>query len=604
MLVRLLLALVLVFTPGFTLRAVNGTGAAEVGSAALLQPGGRIISPEELTGNIGAMVTLPVPGFMLATGTLSYRDVNGPLLFSDNPESITGEGIAYRDEVSGYARVYVYHANAELQPKYFLTWLINRGDEPVTVRVLREAFGGPGVDYGFIGQSVLQDYFGPQTERTIVIPAGERELLDPKAARRAARQYGLVHGIYDIAVDGTVEVAVVAASVQRDPDTLPDFAPKEPVGFGRGIFAVTERYVNATVGDVPSGILVSAGNETDPWILGRDAVFGQETYLAGNYGVVYHIDLTVDVTSPKKVRFFMAPGFSGGCPMAPSIRITGGEHGSFGAEEGGLVVRVPHDGDLYMTRADQAAFLGEILVEPGDPRTLRLDFIPPGGSCLPAALLAWPVPADGSGIQPGIRGLAEALQPWEPVSDFFDPFDAKTGYWSWSQTPPQFKDGHAVWEWTAYGNAFAGPLDGRDYAIEVRAEFVEPGTFHLFLRSDRLWRGYDAYVDPRSGLAHIRRLNGTWDDTDVLGTAPLFGRVQVGEPFVLRAEVRGNRLALYLDGELVLEAEDPDHTYPAGRAGFRVGYTLMRLDYGKLEPLAATLPGGGGGNAAEGSAFE
>ena len=115
-LVRLLLALVLVFTPGFTLRAVNGTGAAEVGSAALLQPGGRIISPEELTGNIGAMVTLPVPGFMLATGTLSYRDVNGPLLFSDNPESITGEGIAYRDEVSGYARVYVYHANAELNP--------------------------------------------------------------------------------------------------------------------------------------------------------------------------------------------------------------------------------------------------------------------------------------------------------------------------------------------------------------------------------------------------------------------------------------------------------------------------------------------------------
>src|SRR5690606_40896173 len=45
-------------------------------------------------------------------------------------------------------------------------------------------------------------------------------------------------------------------------------------------FAVTERYVNATVGDVPSGILVSAGNETDPWILGRDAVFGRETYLA------------------------------------------------------------------------------------------------------------------------------------------------------------------------------------------------------------------------------------------------------------------------------------------------------------------------------------
>ena len=91
MLVRLLLALVLVFTPGFTLRAVNGTGAAEVGSAAVRQPGGRIISPEERTGNIGAMVTLPVPGFLLATGTPSYRYANCPLLLRVNPESSTGE---------------------------------------------------------------------------------------------------------------------------------------------------------------------------------------------------------------------------------------------------------------------------------------------------------------------------------------------------------------------------------------------------------------------------------------------------------------------------------------------------------------------------------
>ena len=64
-----------------------------------------------------------------------------------------------------------------------------------------------------------------------------------------------MHGIYDIAVDGTVEVAVVAASVQRDP-ALPDFA-KEPVGFDGD--SRLQNAVNATVGDVLSGILVSAG---------------------------------------------------------------------------------------------------------------------------------------------------------------------------------------------------------------------------------------------------------------------------------------------------------------------------------------------------------
>ena len=140
-----------------TLQAATGTVLADA-PVTDLQPAGRIISPDELTGNIGAMVTLPVPGLMFANSTFTYGDVNGQLLFSDNPESITGEGIAYRDRVSGYARVYVYHANAEVQPKYFLTWLINRSDEPVTVRVFREAIGGPGVDYGFIGHPFRKDF--------------------------------------------------------------------------------------------------------------------------------------------------------------------------------------------------------------------------------------------------------------------------------------------------------------------------------------------------------------------------------------------------------------------------------------------------------------
>ena len=125
---------------------------------------------------------------------------------------------------------------------------------------------------------------------------------------------------------------------------------------------------------------------------------------------------------------------------------------------------------------------------------------------------------------------------------------------------------------------------------------LSTGHVHLFLRSDRLCEGttptWIPLDPPTSG-------GSTAPDTDVLGTAPLFGRVQ-GEP--VRAPVRGNRLALFRRSSCWRRRIRT--TYPAGRAGFRVGYTLMRLDYGKLEPLAATLPGGGGGNAAEGSAFE
>lgn len=59
---------------------------------------------------------------------------------------------------------------------------------------------------------------------------------------------------------------------------------------------------------------------------------------------------------------------------------------------------------------NMAAFLGEIVIEPDRPRLLRLDFMPPGGSCLPAALIVWPAEMDGYLPLP-IKGLDRLLQP-------------------------------------------------------------------------------------------------------------------------------------------------------------------------------------------------
>ena len=121
------------------------------------------------------------------------------------------------------------------------------------------------------------------------------------------------------------------------------------------------------------------------WILGRDAVFGQETYCRQLRRRLPH-RLTVDVTSPK-VRLSARASAAGVRWRRPSASRAASI--SFGAE-GGLVVG-PHDGDLYMTRADQAAFLGEILVE-REIRTLRLDSSCPEVCACRAALqlgLCW-----------------------------------------------------------------------------------------------------------------------------------------------------------------------------------------------------------------------
>ena len=77
---------VLAFTPGFaSFFAANGTAAAaQIGTPVpALGPTGRIVSPEELAGNSGSMVTLPAAALMLATGSFDYHDVKGQLFFSD-----------------------------------------------------------------------------------------------------------------------------------------------------------------------------------------------------------------------------------------------------------------------------------------------------------------------------------------------------------------------------------------------------------------------------------------------------------------------------------------------------------------------------------------
>ena len=59
------------------------------------------IQNSELVGNVGAMLTLPVNGLLLANATFDIEDVPGQLLLSDNPEYVTGEGVAYRETHRG-----------------------------------------------------------------------------------------------------------------------------------------------------------------------------------------------------------------------------------------------------------------------------------------------------------------------------------------------------------------------------------------------------------------------------------------------------------------------------------------------------------------------
>ncbi|HHT28474.1 MAG TPA: hypothetical protein GXZ82_14715 [Firmicutes bacterium] len=543
------------------------------------------IAPSELKGHVGAMVTLPAAGSAFVNKEFSYTDIPGQLVFSDHPEYLDAAGIASRSTVNGAFRIYTYHVNRTDRPIYILTWLVNRTEQPVTVRVIREGLSGPEVNYGYNGQTVLQEYFGTQQERVFTIPPGEFRIADPQLTYKPAKTQQLVHGIYDVVTDGPVDVLVGGAyQTETDPDTLPLLEVSKG-GAGRGLFTVTERHAEFTVNDRLAVVRLASGRTEDPWVTGVDQIDNTSVELKGNYGVVYHIDVTVQVSEPRRVRFYMAPGFtSTTCPMAPAIRISDEEHVYYGGDEKGLVVRVPTNGALTLKNGTQAAFLGEIIVYPEQPRVLRLDFMPPGGSCLPAALLAWPVAMDVSAAQDGlIKGLQEALQPWNPPAEFTDDFKQKSALWSWALNEPAFSAGYAEWPDQVYAYGISGPPDGRNNALTVRARLDASGSFRLLTRLIHHWEGYSALISPP--YVYLQRLEGNSDNLTVLATGSLQGKVRVGEWFTAQLVAEGNRFSVYIDDALVLEAIDPEDRYQQGRVGFRVNYTPTSISYAALEQL-------------------
>lgn len=543
------------------------------------------INPGELKGNIGAMVTLPTAATGFVNTVFSYTDIPGQLVFSDHPEYLDGEGIASRTTASGAFRIYIYHVNRTDRPIYVLTWLVNRTEQPVTVRVIREGLSGPEVNYGYNGQTVLQEYFGTQQERVFTIPPGDFYILDPQLTYKPAKAQQLVHGIWDVVTDGPVDVLVGGTyQIDTNPNTLALLAVSKG-GAGRGLFAVTERYVEFTANDRMAAVRLASGRADDPWVTGIDQIDNEPVELKGNYGIVYHINATVQVSEPRRVRFYMAPGFtSTTCPMAPSVRISGAEHVNHGGNEAGLVVRVPTNGAMTIKNAAQAAFLGEIVVHPEQPRVLQLDFMPPGGSCLPAVLLVWPVAMDVPSAQDGmIKGLQDALLPWDPPAEFTDDFQQKSRLWSWALNEPQFDAGYAVWPDPVYAYGISGPPDGRNTAFTVRARLDASGSFRLLTRLIHHWEGYSALISPP--YVYLQRLEGNSDNLTILATGSLQDKVRVGEWFTARLVAEGNRFSVYIDDTLVLEAVDPENRYPQGRVGFRVNYTPTSINYAALEQL-------------------
>jgi len=178
---------------------------------------------------------------------------------------------------------------------------------------------------------------------------------------------------------------------------------------------------------------------------------------------------------------------------------------------------------------------------------------------------------------------------------FQDDFSAGLDHWYLDSgtggTPDNFfvdPDAKAmVFDPVGFGNAFAGDENWTDYAVEadvIIREYPQYGNFRFFLRMNELWYGYG--VSFLADGAMIFRFDGNWDVREILGEV---WDAKAGIPLDtlthVRVEVRGNQLAIFVNGEQVAQVEDPEAVYPAGRIGFRFDFVRGEVRNVKVTAL-------------------
>lgn len=285
-----------------------------------------------------------------------------PLLFSDSPENPEQSGLLYRDALTGRARVVAYHANGLTRPARLLVLARNLGGAPAQLLTLRRGSAvTPGAD-PLIGQQTLLRYFasGPLRPRRLA-PSGRAVIFDSGLIEPGA----VVSLMLDLDTSAQTELSVVLLAQGERPDAaLPTLAP-DP-NHQRGTFARAERRLRLALTARPARLVF--GGPDDPLLRGTDALTGRPQVLAGNYGLLYDLEIlgaqgSLLAASPRGGAYRGTVQLQDGA--GPTLALLG---------QGAALQDPAAPAALWRVRSDR----------------LRLRFVPGNGSNLPLALVFYP----------------------------------------------------------------------------------------------------------------------------------------------------------------------------------------------------------------------
>ncbi|ANE49984.1 copper amine oxidase [Flavisolibacter tropicus] len=352
----------------------------------------------------GSIVELP--GFLTEKiSSIPYQKMvlPGPqYIISDDPEYIrVPEIIALKEAVQpGAVRLYVYNVNGIQEPQKIdrkITAVIkNTGKSNMTIRMLRYSSQKPTTNYFLAGKNGLADYFASQPEmKGRTVKPGQIIAIDEKLEKQIVKYDELVHGFYEFVIDQPAEISIL----QTDPSTpgpkaaarIKDVASSRHTNAGRGLFGVSN-YLVVTKDTFDTkneaAAFVMADGKEDPWIMGKDASTGDMAKLAGNYGVMYNVEMKWKSTNGKGlalVTWNARAGDNKWCGgMANTMVVSDGKF-----KEG--IIQLP--ADQLRTKGAPEAILVQIFppAKNGEVQTINYTYSPPGASCLPTPLIVIPI---------------------------------------------------------------------------------------------------------------------------------------------------------------------------------------------------------------------
>jgi hypothetical protein len=310
--------------------------------------------------------------YLPAQGDVSVKVVNQgverkdarELLVSNNPEKLGALGLWYHAPIERDkpARFLYHHVNDTGGPADLVVELENSSAAQARVQII-EGTGGPGRDEIFVGHVAARDFLERQAQDVgyvVTLPAGQRYA----AALHEMHQGQVVSGLMEFRLLDDAKLAVNLRIVEHGAGFL--LAPD--LGSAPVAKAVTFVFPN------PQKTLEASYKVGGNWAfmrLGDDPLSDGSKTLAGNYGVIYQVRITME--NPTRAAADVEIALSASAGLARGVfLVDGGE------------VEAP------LLRAYQEARIARFVLNPGATRVVKVRTLPQSGSNYPVRLMVRP----------------------------------------------------------------------------------------------------------------------------------------------------------------------------------------------------------------------